>query len=76
MIAAARAVIRRPAGRRCVYAAGVVYGLYVVIGNALRPGATAVTVIPVVGVVCSIGTVVIVAASTAESYWRNRRARS
>jgi hypothetical protein len=55
------------------YAAGVLYGLCVVIGKALRPGATVLTVAPAVGVVCSVGTVVIAAASTAESYWRNAR---
>ena len=63
-------------GRRCVYAAGVLSGLYVVVGNALQPGATVMTVTSAVGMVCGAGTVVIVVASAAKSWRSNRRART
>ena len=76
MITASRAVIRCQGGRRCVYAAGVLYGLYVIVGNALPPGATVMTIVSAVGIVCSAGTVVIVVASTAKSWRGNRRARA
>jgi hypothetical protein len=76
MIAAGRTIARLQGGSRCIYAAGVLYGLYVVIGNALLPETSVVTVLSAVDVVCSAGTVVIVAASTARSRWRNHRAQS
>jgi hypothetical protein len=57
-----------------VRAEGVLYGLYVIIGNALQPEATVMTVVCAVDAVRSAGTVVIVVASTAKSYRRIRRA--
>jgi hypothetical protein len=49
-------------------------GLYVIIGNALQPGATVMTVVSAVAAVGSVGTLVIVVASTAKSSRRNRPA--
>jgi hypothetical protein len=73
MIAAGRAIIRCQGGKRCVYGAGMLYCLYVIVGNGLQPGATVMTVVSATGMVCSAGTVVIVAASTAKSWRSNRR---
>jgi hypothetical protein len=61
---------------RCVYAGGVLYALFVIVGDALQPGATVMTVVGAVDMACSAGTVVLVVTSAIDSWRSNRRART
>jgi hypothetical protein len=76
IIVGGRVVIRRFGPMRCLCAAGALYGLYVIAGNALQPAATAMKLVFVVDALCTAGTVVIVVASATRSYRHNHRGRS